>query len=244
MSTATVLWSLLRGARGESHGERLESFYHTQAAAYDRFRARLLHGREDLIAALHLPTAARVAEFGGGTGHSLECLGDARIRACASYDLIDLCPSLLQVARDRVVDHDWQQVVRLRHADVTDWRATAPLDAVLCSYSLSMVPDWFAAVDNAVAQLKPGGLLAVVDFYISRKHPAAGRTRHGRFTRHFWPAWFGHDGVHLRSDLLPYLESRCPAVHLEERRGPVPFLMGLKVPYLVYVGRKPATTAT
>ena len=174
MGTAAVVMSLLRGARGDSHAERLESFYEKQASDYDSFRAKLLHGREDLAMQLALPADARVAEFGGGTGHSLTCFGTERLQHMAQYDLIDLCPSLLAVARDRVMDQGWGEVVRCHEADVTTWQASEPLDAIVCSYSLSMVPDWWAAIDNAYAQLKPGGKLAIVDFYLSRKHVPAG----------------------------------------------------------------------
>jgi len=30
------------------------------------------------------------------------------------------------------------------------------------------IPDWFLAIDNALRILKPGGIIAVVDFYVSR----------------------------------------------------------------------------
>lgn len=37
-------------------------------------------------------------------------------------------------------------------------------DRILISYSLSMIPDWQAALAEAVRHLAPGGQLAVVDF--------------------------------------------------------------------------------
>ncbi|NEX21149.1 SAM-dependent methyltransferase, partial [Thiorhodococcus mannitoliphagus] len=46
---ARILMRLLLGQpRRGSHAERLQAFYAPQAADYDRFRERLLHGREAL----------------------------------------------------------------------------------------------------------------------------------------------------------------------------------------------------
>jgi len=42
---------------------------------------------------------------------------------------------------------------------------------------------------NALAMLKPGGVLGVVDFHYS--------TQHAAFTRAFWQRWFARDGVRL-----------------------------------------------
>ena len=52
------------------------------------------------------------------------------------------------------------------------------MDVVTFSYSLTMIPNWFQALERAYAALKPGGMIGVVDFYISRKWPAPGMRRH------------------------------------------------------------------
>ena len=70
---------------------------------------------------------------------------------------------------------------------------------------LTMIPDRFAAIENAFAMLKPGGVVGVADFYVSRRHPAQGSTRHSWLTRWFWPAWFAGDDVFLSADHLPFL---------------------------------------
>ena len=51
-------------------------------------------------------------------------------------------------------------------ADATRFRPPeGAADVVTFSYSLTMIPDWFAALENAAAMLKPGGTIGVVDFY-------------------------------------------------------------------------------
>ena len=47
-----------------------------------------------------------------------------------------------------------------------------PADVVTFSYSLTMIPNWYLALENARKLLAAGRMIAVVDFYVARKHPA------------------------------------------------------------------------
>jgi S-adenosylmethionine-diacylgycerolhomoserine-N-methlytransferase len=109
---------------------------------------------------------------------------------------------------------------------------------VTFSYALTMIPDWYAAVANAEAMLKPKGVIGVVDFYVSRKHAADGMIRHGWMTRAFWPLWFGIDNVFLSPDHLPLLQNRFETIALHEERARVPYVPFGRVPYYAFRGRK------
>lgn len=234
---AAVLRQMLRGMpRSASHAQNLQNFYSAQAQDYDRFRERLLRGREELITCLlaKLPSQARIVELGGGTGRNLDFFGD-RLDDIAQFDLVDLCPALLDRARERIAHHPQ---VRMIEADATTYTPTAPVDCVYFSYSLTMIPDWRIALANALAMLKPGGLLGIVDFYTSAAKPDTGLIRHSAFTRQFWPRWFAHDGVRLNPAHLTMLRERLPNHELAEHRAAVPYLPLIRVPYYVFVGRK------
>jgi S-adenosylmethionine-diacylgycerolhomoserine-N-methlytransferase len=234
-SDLQVLFHLLRGQPSEgSHAQRLQAFYAPQAERYDAFRERLLHGRSELISDIHLPAGARLAELGGGTGRNLLFFGE-RLSQFGRVHLVDLCPALLEQARYRFVGEPKVDIVE---ADVTHWQAEAPLDCVIFSYALTMIPDWRAAIDNAVAQLGDDGCLAVVDFYVSAIRPDAALRRHSAFTRWFWPKWFGHDGVALDPQRLDYLRAVLPNHQLVEGQAPVPYLPGMRVPFYRFIGRR------
>ncbi|MEO8039237.1 MAG: class I SAM-dependent methyltransferase [Betaproteobacteria bacterium] len=235
MADARILYRLLRGQqRKGSHAERLAEFYGPQAVDYDRSREALLHGRRELIELLEPPAGATVVELGGGTGRNVAFFRE-RLPFLKRVDVVDLCRPLLEQARRRA--EDWPNV-RVIEADATAYAPEQPVDAVYFSYSLSMIPDWFRAIDNALAMLKPGGLIGVVDFYVSRRDPAPGCVRHGALARSFWRAWFDRDGVFPNPDHLPFLMARCQTEVMMERAGPVPGLPFVRVPYYLFIGRK------
>ncbi|MFN5298309.1 MAG: class I SAM-dependent methyltransferase [Planctomycetaceae bacterium] len=237
LSDLRVLWHLLLSPiRGTSHAERLNSFYAGQAADYDAFRARLLKGRGELLQSLPAPTGGVWVDMGGGTGANLEAA--PWLSSCRRVVVADLCQPLLDVCRERVQHRGWSQVEPVL-ADVTTYDPGEPVDLVTFSYSLTMIPDWFRAVERARAMLAPGGVIGIVDFYVSRKYVPANRVRHGWLTRSLIPVWFATDNVHPSRDHLPYLESRFETVRLDEDRAAIPYVPLLKAPYYRFVGRKP-----
>ena len=232
-----VVQRMLRGMpRAASHAEALSAFYAPQARHYDRFRERLLHGREALIERLPLADGARVVELGGGTGRNAEFFG-AKLDGIESLTIVDVCAPLLAEARQRA-----RRITQLRvvEADATTYEPDEPVDVVYFSYALTMIPDWRAAIANAIAILKPGGALGVVDFYVSPARANAGFAQHNALTRAFWPAWFRHDGVRVSSQHFPELRRLLPDHAFIEARANVPYLPLGRVPYYVFVGRKPA----
>ncbi len=238
LSQLKTLYHLtLSPIRGETHQERLESFYSGQAEDYDAFRKRMLHGREELFAQLPVTPGAVWLDLGAGTGRNGELFGE-RLKDFHQAMFVDLSPSLLEVAKRRIRDRDWKNADTL-HTDVTRLpHADASVDLVTFTYSLTMIPDWFAAVREAHRVLRPGGTLGVVDFYVARKYPASGRTQHSFFTRSFWPVWFSMDNVHPSADHLPYLTANFTPQYIAEHRGKLPWLPFIRAPYYQFVGKK------
>ena len=237
LSDLKILYHLaLHPIRGKTHSERLESFYSQQAQGYDSFRKRLLQGRERMWQLLPAPEGGVCVDMGGGTGANLEFLGD-RIRNFRKIYIVDLSKSLLQQAQERIQRNGWTNVETVE-ADATTFTPAEPVDLITFSYSLTMIPDWFAAVDQAERILRPGGTIGVVDFYVARKYPDEGRRRHSWSTQAFWPVWFRNDNVYPSPDHIPYLSRKFTEQHLLEARAKVPYLPLTRVPYYVFMGTK------
>ena len=242
LSDLKVLFHLaVKPVRGRSHAERMESFYAGQADAYDDFRRRLLKGREEMYRSVPVPDGGVWVDMGGGTGSNLDYMS-GNVERMKSVYVVDLSQSLLDVAAKRIANHGWSNVHPCT-ADATQFHPDEPVDLVTFSYSITMIPDWFAAVQNAISMLRPGGHIGVVDFYVSRKYPRDNGRKHSWFTRNFWPLWMGNDNVFPCADHLPFLQHHLEEVELREHTAKIPYLPLIRAPYYIFVGKKhPATT--
>ena len=229
---------LFKPVRGDNHAERMESFYGGQASAYDDFRKRLLKGREELWSEMPKPENGIWVDMGGGTGSNIENLSDDIGKLKKVY-VVDLSESLLGVATERFKARDWDNAEAVA-ADATKWHPPeGQADVVTFSYSLTMIPDWFAAIENALAMLKPGGHIGVVDFYVGRKYPPEGLKKQKWLARTLWQPWFATDNVFPSPDHLPFLLNHFEKVHLVEERNRMPYVPLLRTPYYQFIGRKP-----
>ena len=252
VSDLKILYHLaLKPVRGHDHAARMESFYAGQADAYDDFRKRLLKGRQELWNLIQAPEGGTWVDMGGGTGANLDYFAlrtrnategvpysADRLAGLGSIYVLDLSHSLLEIAKKRIAAKGWTNVETVE-ADATTFQpAGGPVDVVTFSYSLTMIPDWFAAIENALAMLRPGGVIGVVDFYVSRKYPTDGLARHSWLTRTFWPTWFAMDNVFPSPDHVPFLHKHFDVLHFEEHKAKVPYIPFLRMPYYLFVGRK------
>ena len=87
--------------------------------------------------------------------------------------------------------------------DVQDAFGLQHVDHVIFSYSLSMMPDWRAAIERGFDALAPGGTLHAVDFWDLADWPilARGGMR----------AWLSAFGVHSSSDRCHAVSARAVA---------------------------------
>ncbi|KAL9647003.1 hypothetical protein ABK040_013857 [Willaertia magna] len=254
---STLYHILLQPIKGKTHKERLDSFYNTVSSLYyDKFRQRLLHGRERMLE-LALEKAQKTTsnklvwvDLGSGTGNNIEFMqrycqdGDLRKNFSKIY-LVDLSSNLCNVARERVRNLKLEDLVEVVEHDATTYSLPekARADLVTFSYSLTMIPDWFSAIEQGARLLKKGGIISVVDFYVSRKWAKEGEVQHNWFVRWFWRAYFAFDNVYLSDDHLPYLDAHFTRQELQENMGSIPYItfltLGkLKTPHYIYVGAR------
>ncbi len=240
-SDMKVLYCMaLKPVKGESHTERLESFYVKQVDAYDRFREQLLTGRRELMQLINPQESEIWVDMGCGTGANLEKMDPEVLSRIKKVYLVDLTQSMLRVADKRIKDHGWNNV-ETKCADATVWvPPSTKVDGILFSYSLTMIPDWFAAIDRAYEMLKPGGFIGVVDFYIARKYPGEKSMSQSFSTRWFWPIWFSLDNLFLSYDILPYLTRKFKKVSLQLRADRLPYcpVFWKKMPRFIFLGQK------
>jgi S-adenosylmethionine-diacylgycerolhomoserine-N-methlytransferase len=160
------------------HGLAMDRMYRWQRHVYDLTRRYYLLGRDELLDRLAPPPGGSVLEIGCGTGRNL--IGAARRYPEARLHGIDISQEMLNTARDNLSRQNLLARVRLAKADASSFVAKSSLgraqfDRVFFSFTISMIPDWQAALLRATALLAPGGELHVVDFGQCERMPPAVR---------------------------------------------------------------------
>lgn len=146
------------------HAARMDAKYRRVRHVYDLTRKYFLFGRDHALELLDAPSASSILEIGCGTGRNL--LSIARSAPGAEVHGLDISEEMLKSAAAKTA---YLKNVTLRQGDATTLDSerlfgTRNYDAVLMSYSLSMVPDWKSALAKAIKAVGPGGRLVIVDF--------------------------------------------------------------------------------
>lgn len=121
-------------------------------------------GRIALMDALRIQPGERVLDIGCGTGLSLPFLIEA-VGARGEVVGFDRSDAMLAQARRRVGDNAWEDRVRLVSGSAHNPPDTIGtyFDVAMFGYSLGVMNDWEQAWEHAVASLRPGGRIGVVD---------------------------------------------------------------------------------
>ena len=185
----------------ESVRRRMDDMYRLQRHVYDLSRRYYLLGRDRLIAELALQPGEQVCEIGCGTGRNLVLA--ARRFPDARFFGLDASSEMLKSAHAKIAAAGLGGQVALAQgfAERFDPRAAfaldRPLDRIVFSYSLSMIPPWREALDHALKALRPGGIVHIVDFGDQAGLPT--------WFRRMLFGWLDLFGVHVRPELIHHL---------------------------------------
>ncbi len=177
MTTAPVGSSQARQSADQAAA--MDRMYRLTRHIYDLTRAYYLLGRDRMLAEIATGPATATLEVGCGTARNLIKL--ARRPQPGLLCGLDASQEMLDTAEASIaragVPATGLEPIRLRQglAEEVDARAMfgrdEPFDTIFFSYCLSMVPTWPGAIEAALANLKPGGLLVIVDFWDQKGLP-------------------------------------------------------------------------
>ncbi len=214
----------MREAEGRSaHSVLMDKVYRRQRHFYDLTRKYYLLGRDRLVRQLNAKPGERVIEIGCGTARNL-------IRIAQAYpgtELfgLDASAEMLRTAHEAVARARLSDRIALKHALAEEltpelFGSEQKFDHAIFSYSLSMIPDWRAAIRAAGKAVRSDGFIHVVDFGDLRS---------------LWPvasaalrAWLRLFHVAPRDELLTLLEERahaCPSCALHLLPGRYAFVL-------------------
>ena len=152
-----------------NHAEKMDKIYRYQRHIYDATIKYFLLGRDTLLERLPIQPHQHILEMGCGTGRNLVRL--TRRYPSAHFYGIDASQEMLSAAQKKFKKVVSKQRVILRHGLAENLNHShvfdleKPFDCIFFSYTLSMIPSWQIAVETALQNLKPNGVLCVVDFF-------------------------------------------------------------------------------
>jgi S-adenosylmethionine-diacylgycerolhomoserine-N-methlytransferase len=189
-----------RTGPASDHAARMDRMYRYQRHIYDLTRKYYLLGRDRAIRDLAVPKDGTLLEVGCGTGRNL--LLAHRIYPRARLYGLDISSEMLATTRANFRGKAADPTLKV--ADATTFSpadfGTDGFDRILISYALSMIPDWQGSLVAALAALKPGGSLHIVDFGQQENLPVWFRTA--------LQAWLSRFHVTPRAELAEAIEAR------------------------------------
>ena len=182
--------------------EKMDRMYRHQRYFYDLTRKYYLLGRDRLISELNAQQGETVLEIGCGTGRNLAIL--ARRYPKTEFFGLDASAVMLKSAEAKISGKELSNVeVKNALADDFSFDKTfmqlEPFDTIFFSYSISMIPTWKESIANALANLKEGRSIYIVDFYDQRELPAP--------FRRLLKGWLKKFHVKYPRELIPHLKS-------------------------------------
>lgn len=183
--------------------EKMDRMYRYQRHFYDFTRKYYLFGRDRLLQEMDVQENECVLEVACGTARNLFKL--ARMQPHAQLFGFDASNEMLKTAHAQIASKPELRHIQLKRelaenlSYATTFGLSKPFDKILCSYALSMIPEWRRAFDVALRNLKPGGGFYIVDFWDQRDLPAAFRALLVR--------WLSMFGVRFRPELMDYIRT-------------------------------------
>jgi len=203
----------------EQTAHPLKNYYRWHAQVYDATRWAFLFGRNRIIHQLPFPEnlSFRALEVGCGTGFNSYRL--LKQYSKVLLDAVDISEDMIKIARRRCKNYE----------NNVQWHQTAydlnmfedqTFDLILYSYSASMInPGWQELMEASIRHLKPGGILAVVDFH---------NTPYELFSR-----WMKYNHVEMQGQILPVLKKKLLPVQSSEKLA-----YGNLWTYFLFIGSK------
>ena len=180
----------------------MDSMYRWTRHVYDASRKYYLLGRDRLIENMNAKDNELICEVGCGTARNL--IKMAKAYPCAEFYGLDASEEMLKTARINLDKEGYAGKVTLRQAYSQSFNPenlfelNKPLDKIIFSYALSIIPPWQESIAHALELLPGGGEIHIVDFYGQDDLPS--------WFRKFFFWWLKMFHVYHKPEIFEYLK--------------------------------------
>ena len=180
----------------------MDNMYRWTRHVYDISRKYYLLGRDQMINQLDIKKEECVCEVGCGTARNL--IKIARKYPKGVFFGLDASEEILKTAQNNLVHSHMNKMITLKqsYSQSFDPRELfgleKPLNKIIFSYALSIIPPWPESLDHALALLPSGGQIHIVDFGPQDGLP--------EFFKKFLYWWLKMFHVYYKPEILDYLK--------------------------------------
>lgn len=146
----------------------MDNMYRWTRHIYDITRKYYLLGRDQMIDSIDATEGEYVCEVGCGTARNL--IKIAQKYPKAHFYGLDASDEMLKTAQNNIDQADMTSVVTLKQGFSQSFEPKTlfgiehPLNKIVFSYALSIIPPWQESIDHALDLLPSGGEIHIVDF--------------------------------------------------------------------------------
>lgn len=112
--------------------------------------------------ALNLKQGDTVVEIGCGTGLNFNFLRQ-KVGPEGKIIGVDLTPDMLSMADKRIKHKGWSNITLVR-SDAAAYGFPGPIDGIISTFALTLVPEYDKVIQRGAAALSPGSRFVIVDF--------------------------------------------------------------------------------
>ncbi len=182
--------------------KNMDNMYRWTRHVYDLTRKYYLLGRDYLIKNLNAKDDEIICEVGCGTARNLIKLSKEYPKSC--FYGLDASDEMLKTAHHNVKNANAENSVTLQQSFSQNFEPQSlfgidkPIDKIVFSYALSIIPPWKESIDHAIELLPAGGEMHIVDFGGQRGLP--------KLVRSFIFWWLKMFHVYYKPEIIRYLK--------------------------------------
>ncbi len=180
----------------------MDNMYRWTRHVYDLSRKYYLLGRDQMIGHLNIKDNEKICEVGCGTARNL--IKIVQKYPNGTYFGLDASDEMLKTAQTNLENAQISDKIILKQAFSQSFdpkelfKLKEPLDKIIFSYALSIIPPWPESLDHALELLPSGGQIHIVDFGSQSELP--------KYFRKFLFWWLKKFHVYYKPEILSYLK--------------------------------------
>ncbi|MFX1570895.1 MAG: class I SAM-dependent methyltransferase [Promethearchaeota archaeon] len=155
--------------------------------------------RKKAIKFLNITPESSIIDIACGTGFNFKII-ESYLNKNGMLIGLDISPRSLEYANGRINKNNWTNA-KLVSINIRDYNPTIQFDAVICTYAISIIPDYIETIDKMYNLLKKNGRLAIVGMKISSRYPFK---LLNSYIDNYYLKW----GINIHRPIIKYLKSK------------------------------------